>query len=221
MLSATYDKKQDQYRLFYNKYLLPFMDRHKKVLDVGCNAGKLGEVLKKDLDCIVYGIDISPEAVKNAREVLDFVQVGDVERDEIPFRTEKFDVIVFGDVLEHLIDPQHVLVQFKKMLSENGYIVASIPNVANIRMRLKLLAGQWNYESSGILDNMHLRFFTFKTMLELFEASGLRVLAWRSTPGFHFFVGKVFKSLIPATDRLCRLAPGLFANQFVFKLRPI
>ena len=78
-----------------------------------------------------------------------------------------------GDVLEHLKDPWAILGNIKENLKPDGYVVASIPNIAHGAIRLALLEGRFDYTSLGILDDTHLRFFTRESIFELFRKSWL------------------------------------------------
>jgi SAM-dependent methyltransferase len=86
-----------------------------------------------------------------------------------------FDVVLAGDVLEHLVDPRRVLADARSLLAPGGYVVASVPNVAHVDVRMALLCGRFAYRETGLLDATHLRFFTHDTLLELFERAGLAV----------------------------------------------
>lgn len=153
--------------------MLRFIDHHKQVVDFGCATGYFSHLLTQQ-QCIVTGVEINPEAAKVAEQYcqevivadLDFVSVTEI----LPHR--QFDVAVFGDVLEHLRNPWQVLQDTKQILKEDGYIVASIPNIAHGAIRLALLQGKFEYTEFGILDNTHLRFFTRKTVEDLLENSG-------------------------------------------------
>jgi len=131
------------------------------VLDVGCNTGYLGKDLIEKKKCYVFGIDYSKTAIDVAKKYLNKVKVVNLEKYSNNIN-DKFDVIIFADVLEHLKFPEKTLNIYKKLLNPNGVILASIPNIANINTRLKLLLGNWNYTDSGILDETHLKFFTKK-----------------------------------------------------------
>src|SRR5207248_2616993 len=88
--------------------------------------------------------------------------VGDAE--ELDLETElggeRFDAILFADVLEHLRDPAALLKRVRPLVAENGVVIASIPNVAHASVRLALLGGSFRYREWGLLDETHLRFFT-------------------------------------------------------------
>jgi 2-polyprenyl-3-methyl-5-hydroxy-6-metoxy-1,4-benzoquinol methylase len=210
-------EKEIQYKEYskeYNKYVYNKIPKNKKVLDLGCNTGLLGEALIKNKECIVYGADYSNEAIKIAKTKLNKAVVCDLEK-SIPFKNEQFDAIVLADILEHLRYPEELLKKIKILLKEKGVIIASIPNVANIHIRFHLLFGNWNYKKSGILDRTHLRFFTEKTIKKLFLDSNYEILEIDSTPGFSFFVLRHFEILKKIKEKLCKMYPKLFATQFI------
>ena len=153
--------------------MLSFIGTNKLVIDFGCASGYLAQLLTKK-GCIVTGIEINPEAAKLAEQYCQQVIVADLDfvslQEILP--NQHFDVAIFGDVLEHLRNPWQVLKEAKTILNPDGYVVASIPNIAHGSIRLALLLGKFEYSELGILDNTHLRFFTRKTVNDLFDKSG-------------------------------------------------
>ncbi len=198
----------------YNKYVYSKIPKNKKVLDLGCNTGLLGERLKKNKNCIVYGADYSKEAIKIAKKRLDKAIVCDLEK-YIPFMSEKFDIIILADILEHLRYPHELIERIKIILKKEGFIVACIPNIANINIRFHLFFGNWDYKCAGILDRTHFRFFTKKTMKKLFKNTGYKIIEIDSTQGFQFFCLYYLTFLKRIRERLCKIYPPLFANQFI------
>ena len=190
---------------------LNLIDEGRTVLDVGCATGYLSSRLKEK-GCKVIGLEIDPEMAEEARLYCDKVFVGNAEAIELPYK-EYFDVILYADVLEHLRNPLEVLVRFRSYLKQNGYIVVSIPNVANWFIRLSLLFGKFNYSSKRctIIDPGHLRFFTLKTIREMLEQAGFKIVHLDITvdlPGLSRF---------PFIRTLVKLWKKLFATQFIIK----
>lgn len=159
--------KNNAHTLAFNYVQALSNDNKLRILEVGCSTAYFGGELK-NVGHIVWGIEPSTEPAKVAREKLDFVYEGFIEDfiDEYP--EEKFNVIVFGDVLEHLPDPHKILIQCHNLLVQGGAIVASVPNVAHLTIRSMLFEGNWDYVDLGILDKTHLRFFTRHTIQKLF-----------------------------------------------------
>jgi O-antigen biosynthesis protein len=160
--------------------LLRLVGSGKKVLECGCATGYISKVLKERYSCEVTGIELLPDAAKEAEKYCKRVLVGDLEEMDFTdlLKDERFDVITFGDVLEHLKYPADVLSKMRPLLAEEGYILASIPNIAHLSVLLELLNGRFDYRSSGLLDESHLRFFTKKSILSLFTKSGFKIVHW-------------------------------------------
>lgn len=146
----------------------------RRVLEVGCGEGALGRLLR-GRSHHVTGIELIPEAAEQARSGLHRVINADIEREGFPFPPASFDAIVFADVLEHLVDPWRVLREAVEVLTDEGVVVASIPNVQNLDVLRRLLMGRWDYRERGILDFGHLRFFTLATIHALFAQADLTV----------------------------------------------
>jgi len=155
--------------------IINYIGNGKMILDVGCATGYLAKELKRK-DCNIAGIEIDQDAADIAAQHCDKVIVADVEQiEELPFPEGYFDAIIFSDVLEHLIRPDLVLINLKRHLKPDGFVIASIPNIARLEFRVRLLFGKFDYEESGILSKGHLRFFTLKTTKKLFEATGYEI----------------------------------------------
>jgi len=189
-----------------NEDICSLVELNKKVLDIGCATGRIAEKLKKEKNCSVVGMEINEEMAKIAKKRCDQVVMTDAELlKHLDFPKGYFDILLFADVLEHCRNPGEILENLKKYLSDQGYILVSVPNVANWKIRLKLLLGKFDYRGGTILDEGHLRFFTLKSIEELIEKTGFEVL-------------KV-KTRNVLLQSLGRLWPALFAWGFVIKAR--
>jgi 2-polyprenyl-3-methyl-5-hydroxy-6-metoxy-1,4-benzoquinol methylase len=158
----------------------------KRVLDVGCATGYLARALT-ERGCTVSGVEFDPEAAEEARPHLERLLIGNLETMDLAgaFGDDRFDIIVFGDVLEHLRDPLPVLRGAKALLADRGSVVASIPNIAHGSVRLALLAGRFDYQDLGLLDSTHVRFFTRSSIEDLFREAGMVPIdVRRTTAGF-------------------------------------
>ena len=220
-LPFSYELKRFKYNSHY--WILKLVKDAKRplrILDVGTADGYLGAILKAR-GHYVAGLDYDPRVVEKARPIYDrFYQV-DVERFDFPERSE-YDCIIFADVLEHLPDPAAVLRRCVRSLKPGGKIIISVPNAANIVVRLSLLFGRFEYGDRGILDRTHLRFFTRKTFTKLLQESGLNVRQMFATPIPVQLVWPVtnrqfFAPLHDCHYLLVRLWKTLLAYQFVVK----
>ena len=164
------------------------------MLDVGCASGYIAERLVKK-GCQVSGIEIDDSAAKLSQRYCKKVITGDVEHMKIlPFPDNYFDIIIYSDLLEHLKRPDLILQKFKRYLRDDGFVIASIPNIARLEFRIKLAFGRFEYEEGGILKKDHLRFFTLSSAKKLFNSAGYSVVRTDYT-GFGSRV-KIFPTLL-------------------------
>ena len=201
-----------------HRYMVEMVGSNKNVLDVGCATGYLANTLKA-FGNTVTGLECDPEAAERARQFADKVIVADLDHIDLTeaLAGETFDVIVFGDVLEHLRDPLPPLRQARSLLAPGGYIVISIPNVAHGDVRMSLLLGRFTYRNLGLLDTTHLRFFTRQNLRELLEDAGLVAVEVRPTkaPLFGTELGVRPDEVDPAVVELILSDPDALVYQFV------
>jgi len=140
------------------------------VLDLGCGRGATGELLQRRFGCAVTGVELNPVVARAAAAVLDRVEVGDLERLEIPGR---YDLVLALDVVEHLADPWRLLERLPGWLAPGGRALLSIPNVGHFAIVEDLLAGRFDYLPIGLLCVTHLRFFTRDGLERALRQAGL------------------------------------------------
>ena len=220
----VYRLKQFKYNSHY--WILKFLSRAEKpsrILDVGVAAGYLGKILKQRGHHLV-GIESDPRVAAEARAHYEYLHVVDVEQFEFPQGAE-FDYILFADVLEHLRDPVELLRRVLPCLNAGGEIIISLPNVANLFIRVNLMFGRFEYGERGILDKTHLRFFTLATMRQMIHDASCRIVELKPT-------SVPLQLVVPWTDRpafgplhelhflAVRLWKTLLAYQFVARVVP-
>lgn len=189
------------------------------VLDVGCSSGNFGRELAVRKECIVDGIEIDHNDAKEARSKLRNVWELNVESDDLTVLTGLYDVIYFGDVIEHLVEPVATLKRLKAHLSGSGRIIFSIPNMAHIGVRLELMAGRFAYSETGLLDKTHLHFYDREEIERVFNEAGYSIQEWD-------FVKKDYPKLVldkelneiglVACDKFYETAKGVDAAAFQF-----
>lgn len=146
----------------------------RNVLDVGCGAGALGRDYKwRNPAARYHGIEPDPEAARVAATRLDAVIAGNVESDPAPFGTTQFDCIIFGDVLEHLLDPWTVLARMAERLTDDGVMLICMPNASHWSFAERLMRGTFDYDEQGLFDRTHIRWFTPETTRRLIRQAGL------------------------------------------------
>lgn len=184
------DMYNDKHDIYYSGIRWDIIDLipegNHRILEVGCGAGntllKLKEIHKAQE---IYGLEMNEGIAQAHIKDVDRVIVGDVEKIDPPFPDEFFDYIIFGDVLEHLIEPKKILKKYAKYLKMDGMIVASIPNIKNYTVLFDLIVrDKFEYRDSGILDRTHLRFFTRKEIINMFRRANLDISVIRSNLSF-------------------------------------
>ncbi|MBP1150029.1 MULTISPECIES: class I SAM-dependent methyltransferase [Methylocaldum] len=178
------------------------------ILDIGCATGANAEFLRNQkVGSYFEGIEIDSEMAALAKQNMDKVIVGDIEEvsvfDQISERS--FDVILIGDVLEHLRNPWRILGELATKLKSQGIVIFSVPNIRHIDVFIHVfLKGYWPYNERGIFDKTHIRMFTKHNILELIDFANLSLIdidrnyRYRDAIGSKFpFYGGVLKALFP------------------------
>lgn len=149
-----------------------------RVLDVGCASGALGASIKRAIPgCEVSGVEYVQSVVDQAATRLDHAVQADLNGPvDLPFPRGYFDTMVFGDVLEHLLDPESSLQSLLPYLADDGRIVASIPNVKHWSVMIPALGqDRWEYTAAGLLDRTHVHLFTLTEIQVMLNNLGLTV----------------------------------------------
>ena len=139
------------------------------VLDVGCGFATTTEHIQR-LGNRVTGVESSEIAVAKANTRIGRVAQADLMQFET---SERYDAIIFADVLEHLPWPEQALKKYLPLLKRGGSVIVSLPNVGLWSVRLSLLLGRFEYEDTGVLDRTHLRFFTRRSAIALLKSMQL------------------------------------------------
>lgn len=193
-----------------------------RILDLGFGAGELARRLRPNA-AYLAGIERDSFEARRALDAFDAPILGDLLEGLRSLAGAPFDVVIAGDVLEHLADPAAALALVRPLLAPDGRLLVSLPNVANVTVRVALLFGRFEYAPRGLLDATHLRFFTRRTGRRLLEAAGFRILDERATAMPVELALPVLGRLpfAPAVRALAvaaaRLLPRLFGYQFVWE----
>jgi SAM-dependent methyltransferase len=155
-----------------HSYALELVGGGHRVLEVGCSTGHVTKHLVAAGNTVV-GVEIDESAAVEARQVTDIVHVIDLDMTKLSsIEHGEFDVILLGDVLEHVRNPPAVLGDIVTLLAPAGRLVVSVPNAAHVDVRLMLLEGRVEYQDDGLLDRTHLRWFTKASFRELLDGCG-------------------------------------------------
>jgi 2-polyprenyl-3-methyl-5-hydroxy-6-metoxy-1,4-benzoquinol methylase len=152
------------------------LGKNLNILDIGCGTGILGKYFKENQNCKVYGVEINESAYQAAIINLDNVLKGNVESIDLKYPDNFFDVVIMGDVVEHLISPVDTINKIMPFLKIGGTSYITVPNVRHWSVIKNLLFFDlWEYDTWGILDFTHLRFFTKKSITNLFQRNNIYV----------------------------------------------
>jgi methionine biosynthesis protein MetW len=155
----------------------------RRVLDLGCALGAVGEALKRERGVEVVGVEADPDFAAAAIGRLDRVIEQDIEEFVASAGPDlgRFDCLVAADSLEHVRDPWAVLAGAVELLEAHGSAVVSLPNVRFFETFWQLgVRGTWPRRDQGIFDRSHLRWFTLRDARELLEGAALEVTQVRS-----------------------------------------
>lgn len=188
------------------------------LLDLGAAAGELGDAVRDHFDS-TCGFEYQVDCIGDLITRFDRVVIADLERvKQVPANAH---AVVLADVLEHLHSSTNALALVKSALAPNGRAFISVPNVANITVRLMLILGRFEYQERGILDRTHIRFYTQRSVLREIEGAGFKVLQVTAsamparlvignyTPEF---IMRPFEKLLSLMSRLWR---SMFAYQII------
>ena len=193
-------------------------NQNQSVLEIGAGGGdSLCFIKENKLAKEVVGVELFELKGSNQNNpLIDQFIFANIEELNLSQPQDHFDVIILGDVLEHLIDPWKTLTYIRKFLKKNGTLLISLPNIRELNSLLKIFwLGDFKYSDDGVLDKTHLRFFCKKNMIELFNNSNLSIQS--SKPAFKIRSDRKSRRLIN------QITLGLFeqflAIQYVFELK--
>ena len=192
------------------------------LLDLGAAGGELGAAVREHFRRTI-GFEFEVDCLSDLRGRFNQVLITDLER--VRRLPSCVDAIVLADVLEHLRDAPAILRLVRGALTKDGYLFVSVPNIANITVRLGLLFGIFEYRERGILDNTHLRFYTLHTIRREIENAGFRIVGVSgSSVPLRLILGRAPEPLLRLGERmltmLTRLWKALFAYQIIIVAVP-
>lgn len=170
-----------------------------KVLEFGCGEGNFSALLKDRFSAETWAVEINDRCAQIAAAKLHRVINNDANRCLKDLPNRYFDCIICFDFLEHLADPYTFLTNLKSKLTQDGVIISSIPNIRYFTVfRDFVLHGNWDYKDQGVMDRTHLRFFTYKSIVKMFQMLGFELVR---IEGAH-----------PTSSRSCRILQWLTFN---------
>lgn len=192
-----------QYRThnIFQKLITSNLKEGSKILDLGCASGAIGKILGQRY--FVSGVEYCSKYFKEARKnCYHFYQIDLNNLTHLnKLKQKDFDMLIFADVLEHLVAPELVLSTLLNKLKNKGYVLISLPNVAQLPYRIKHLFGSFDYQNYGVMDQSHLHFYTLKSAKQFIEQSHLKIISIHGAGTLYSFFP---------------FFPKLICSQFVF-----
>lgn len=198
----------------------------KQVLEIGCGPGSITKILAEQSGCQVTGLELDLEAIEKVAPYCVKVMQADLNSVEWPKlidTSEKFDVVVAADVLEHLYDPWVNLQMMTPFVKDNGYIVISLPHAGHAAVMACLYNGDFQYRDWGLLDRTHIRFFCLKNIEDLFAQAKLKIIevAYVTKPAEETEFAAGWGKLPSLVKQALNSAPHSDIYQLVIKAVPL
>lgn len=198
---SYYLNKADQER---TKIVLELIGRNKKILDIACYNGYIGEKIKNNNN-VVFGVDASEEAVRISKQKGLIAKVSDIEK-SLPYKDHLFDLVFAGEIIEHIVDTDFFIDEVKRVLKLGGELIITTPNLASLDRRLMLLFNKnpffpasFSYPANAQAG--HVRFFNNKLLIDFLKYKGFKIISVESDvwsfPGENYlkFPARLFPSL--------------------------
>lgn len=192
----------DDYHLSHelkiNKIISLINNKPKKILDVGCGDGWVGRILKDKYKADVHGVDIAKKLLKKANGIK--TKAFNLEEKKWPYKGNYFDLIIAGDIIEHIYDTENFAREAYRILKKKGIIIISTPNINSYYNRLLMLFGKmplWVESAPNIVFSKfappcgHVRAFNKYTLTKLLELQGFKI---KEVKGAGF---RILKRLVP------------------------
>jgi 2-polyprenyl-3-methyl-5-hydroxy-6-metoxy-1,4-benzoquinol methylase len=179
--------------------MLPFVPiSAQKILEIGCGCAEFSLQIKKRQPCEIWGVELDKESAKKAEKIVDNLLCGDISQllDTLP--DAYYDCIVMNDVIEHLTDPESILMKLSSKLNSSGMFVLSVPNVRFWKNWMNfILKKDWKYTESGILDRTHYRFFTKKSLKRMLQQLHFEIQILKGINKTNTWKAKLFYPILP------------------------
>jgi SAM-dependent methyltransferase len=224
MLRAVYEERI--YTDSGNSNVVALVERAATdVLDIGCGSGDTAALLRaRDPHKHIDGITASPGEAAVARSRMRECWIGNIE-EALPeaVLARRYDALIFSHVLEHMREPERVLAKFVALLRPGGFCVIAVPNVMVYRQRWQFLRGRFEYQATGLMDETHLRFYSFDSALRLLARAPELVLQERRVTG-SAPLWRARRLLPPSAasaidQAACRAWPNLFGAEILLQCR--
>lgn len=223
IIESKYDFELDMVNTNSLSLIVNQIKRGSAVLEFGPANGRMTRYLKEALDCKVYLVEIDEKAGKEALRYAEDLLVDDIETYSWRRKYEdlRFDYITFADVLEHLREPERVLVEAKALLKQNGSVLFSVPNLGHNSVLINLMNHEFEYSKVGLLDDTHIHFFTKNSIEHAMNRTGYTVAKRFATyaPVGSTEISVTYKSVPGIDESFWKSRPYGDIYQFVYEVK--
>lgn len=186
-----------------------------RVLEIGCADGRLANLLTLKKNCLVYCVEKDHAMACIARSKCEQMLNIDIESTPLPFDDGFFDCIIIGNVLEHMVEPEKLLKDLRKYLSDDSFLIYSVPSIVNWHSRLTIFFGKFEYADSGVFDRTHLHFYNLNSAKKLASDAGYTIEWLDVTPSIYFWKER----LNFLWYRMALLWKNMFADEFIIRAK--
>ena len=187
------------------------------LLDLGAAGGELGGAIRSHFRK-TFGFEYQVDCIGTLKSRFDHVLITDLEK--LKRLPANMNAIVCADVIEHLRDAPAILRLVHDSLAPDGYAFVSVPNIANVTVRIGLLFGIFEYRERGILDNTHLRFYTLRTIRRDLETAGFEIVTVRgSSVPIRLIIGRFMpETLLRIGEKVLTMITRVWLSLFAYQI---
>ena len=171
------------------KLIDPLINDGMKVLDIGCSSGSLIDKLNCNNSLDIHGIDISSEAIKYSKNK-GIRNTQTMNADKLKFKDKEFDIIIASDVLEHIENDNEALLEWKRVLKDNGFAIIFVPAIMAL----------WSHND---IYSEHFRRYEKPQFLEQLISSGFNIKRssyWNFTLFIPIFIFRRLQRIVSTKD---------------------
>lgn len=150
-----------------------------KILDVGCGEGYITNEIKDLIPgAIMFGIDSSNIAVKTASEKFSSIKFDVGDALNLPYESSYFDIVICNNLLEHVSDPEKMLLEISSKLKKGGFLIISTPSPYRIENLIKFPIKR----TLCLMSENHFKEYSIGDVKKMLSVRGYQVENFKSRP---------------------------------------
>ncbi len=158
-------------RFSFMRDFLPKVDS--RILDIGCHSGTFTKEIAKNFShAEIFGIDIDKKAISYAQKNYPMLNFQVAAAESLPFPKNQFDLILCLEVLEHVLNPDEVLVEARRCLKRGGWLVILVPSE---NLLFRLIWFFWTKGRGKVWQGAHLHNLGGKYLIDLLKKNNFRI----------------------------------------------